>query len=45
MLFIDERGKTDSSGNLSYFKSSTPAVQQSVSNRFSQERGDALSAL
>lgn len=39
----DEREK-EVGGELFYFRNSTPSVQQSVKNRFVQERADALAA-
>ena len=41
----DERGKTNGNGGLAYFSSSTPAVQQSVANRFVSERQGALNQI
>lgn len=41
----DERGKTTSSGSLSYFSSSSSSVQVSVSNRFKKERTQLLGEL
>lgn len=41
----DERGKTNSSGNLAYFSSSSKSVQNSVANRFTTERQQALAEL
>jgi pimeloyl-ACP methyl ester carboxylesterase/LysM repeat protein len=40
-----ERGKKDSAGNLVYFSSSPRDIQQSVANRFVDERSDALAML
>lgn len=39
----DERGKTNASGNLAYFSSSSKSVQNSISNRYVTERQTALS--
>jgi hypothetical protein len=41
----DERGRTDSSGKLVRFKSSSTKVQDSVKARYQQERKDALAEL
>lgn len=41
----DERGKYNSNGSLSYFSSSTAAVQNSVANRLQNERSQALGML
>lgn len=41
----DERSKTTSSGSLVYFSKSSTSVQNSVKNRFTNERTQALSML
>ena len=40
-----ERGRTDQKGTLVHFSGNSPAVQQSVSQRFRREQQDALNAL
>ncbi|MEM5877841.1 MAG: phage baseplate assembly protein V [Candidatus Aenigmatarchaeota archaeon] len=40
-----ERGKQDPDGTLSYFRSGTPKLQQSVKNRLIREEKDALKML
>jgi len=40
-----ERGRTDASGRLVHFKSSSPAMQRGVANRFKSEQADALKLL
>src|SRR5207245_10365906 len=40
-----ERGRRDPDGNLHYFHSSSPAVQQGVARRFVAEQADALRML
>ncbi len=40
-----ERGKQDADGTLSYFRSGTPKLQQSVKNRLIREEKDALKML
>lgn len=41
----DERGATTSSGSLKYFSSSSASVQNSVKNRFANERQDVLAEI
>jgi hypothetical protein len=41
----DERGKRTASGELNYFQSSSRDVQESVANRFRNERADVLASL
>ena len=41
----DERGATTSTGSLKYFSSSSASVQNSVKNRFANERQDVLAEI